>query len=105
MRYAFAFLLLLTLLDGCKDRDADPRKVAAVITGYVIIDNWGQSCSTGGLQLAIGNETYTISNSLPAPYSDPNAWPAPVWVRFESDTPDNCTQSTNRIKILSIQKR
>ena len=106
MKQALAILSLLILLLSCKkDFEAETGEVEASVTGYVIADYWTKGCSSGGLEIKIGNNTYVVSNSISPAYEEPNAWPIPVWVRYELAPPDSCSQSTNRVKILSIRKK
>lgn len=106
MRQAPTILGLLLLLLGCKkDADIKPGEVEATVRGYVIADNWGKGCSSGGLQVTVGNELYLSSTAEAAVYEGSDAKPVPVWIRFETDSPDTCIQFTDRIRILSIRKR
>lgn len=76
-----------------------------MVDGFLIADNWTKHCSSGGLQISVNDQSYVVSHSVETSYEDANAWPIPVWVRYESDRPDTCIQWTNRIKILSIRRR
>lgn len=106
MRQSQLILFSLICLLSCKnDSKIEPNEVEATLTGYVIADYWSKGCSAGGLQIKVGNDYHTISNHLSADYEEPNAWPIPVWVRYESAPPDSCAQDTNRINLLSIRKR
>ena len=106
MRQARTRLGLLLLVAGCnQDAAIKPDEVEATIKGYVIADNWGKGCSSGGLVIKMNRDSYLISNSIPSDYENPNAWPVPVWVRYESAGPDSCSQVTNRVNVLSIRKR
>lgn len=82
-----------------------PIEVAATITSEIVIDNFGKGCSGGGLVVDINNKSYTIANPIPALYFEANARPLPVWIRYEAAPPDACTQSPDRITVLSIRKR
>ncbi|SFF17741.1 hypothetical protein [Spirosoma endophyticum] len=106
MRQVRIRLGLLLLLAGCnQDAAIKPDEVEATIKGYVIADNWSKSGSSGGLVIKINRDSYLISNSIPSDYENSNAWPVPVWVRYESASPDSCSQATNRVNILSIRRR
>lgn len=105
MKNVFTFLLLIALsTGGCKDKTIDSSEVAATITSNIIADNFSKGCSSGGLQIKISNDTYIISNLIPTIYEDANSWPISVWIRYDPDIPDTCTQSTNRVKIITIRK-
>ncbi len=95
---------LMALLLSCKSTEVEPGEVAATVTGAVIADYFTKGCSGGGLEIKIGSAVYTVSNSVPATYEEPNSWPIAVWIRYQPDIPDACTQSTNRVKILSNRK-
>lgn len=105
MRAKPTILFLLSLLLGCKGSGVEPGEVAASTKGYLYIDNWSKSCGGGGLVTVIDTDTYLATNSVPVAYEGNSGAPFPVWIRYERESPDTCTQSTNRIKILSIRKR
>ena len=106
MRQALTILGILGLMLGCRqDAEMKPGEVEATITGDVIADYWTKGCSSGGLEIKVGNDFYVISNTTPAEYEDSKSWHIPVWVRYESAPPDSCGQWTNRINILSIRKK
>lgn len=105
MKKVLILFSLFSLLVACKGTEVKPGEVAATITGDFIADNWTKGCSSGGLAIKINRDSYIISNRIPAAYEEPNSWPAPVWIRYERDVPDPCTQADDRIKILSIRKR
>lgn len=105
-------LSILVLMLGCKkDSKIDPVEVNAVVEakatviGYVIADYWTKGCSTGGLQIKVGDDFYLIVNSVAPEYSEPNSWPIAVLVRYESAPPDGCGHLKNRVNVISIQKR
>ena len=98
-------LLVLGLLWGCKGSGIEPGEVAAVVKGYVFIDNWSKPCGSGGLVTEINNTTYIAGTPIPGAYEGISASPLPVWIRYELDVPDTCAHLTNRIKILTIRKR
>jgi hypothetical protein len=106
MRQALTILGILCLIVGCgKDPGIKPGEVEGTITGEVIADYFSKGCSSGGLVIKVGNDSYVISNAVSADYAEPNSWPLAVWVRYESAPPDTCGQWTNRINILSIRKK
>lgn len=98
-------LWLVWLLVGCTGSSVEPGEVAASTKGYVYIDNWSQSCGSGGLVMLINTETYLATNSVPVAYEGTSNSPVGVWIRYERLSPDSCTQMINKIKILSIRKR
>ena len=106
MRQALLVLGLSGLMTGCQpEAEMKPGEVEAVITGNIIADYWTKGCSSGGLAVKVGKDSYVISNTVPAEYEDAKSWPLPVWVRYESAPPDSCSQLTNRITVLSIRKK
>ncbi|MBC8152495.1 MAG: hypothetical protein H7Z72_06255 [Bacteroidetes bacterium] len=105
MKQVLTIISLVVLLISCRSSEIEPGEVEGTITGYVVADNFAKSCSVGGLQVEIRSDTYTLSNAVPVAYQEPNSWPISVWIRYQPDIPDTCTQSTNRVKILSIRKR
>lgn len=97
--------MFLAISLGCqKDGTLEPGEVEATITGFVIADNWGKGCSSGGLEIKIDHNTYIIRNAIAPEYEEANSWPVPVWVRYQAASPDACTESTNRITSLSIRR-
>lgn len=106
MRQAITILGVLCLIVGCgKDSGVKPGEVEGAITGRVIADYFSKGCSSGELEIKIGNDSYIINNTISADYENANSWPIPVWVRYESAPPDTCAQLTNRINILSIREK
>lgn len=106
MRRALSILAVSLVTGfGCQDNKVKPGEIAATITSEVIADNWLKGCSSGGLEIKIGQESYIISNSVPATYAEANSRPLSVWIRYQPDEPDTCSHWTNRIRILSIRKR
>ena len=83
----------------------EPGEVAATTKGYLFIDNFSKSCGGGGLVTLIDADSYLAINSVPTEFEGTSTTPLPVWIRYEREEPDTCTQATNRIKILSIRKR
>ena len=97
MRQALTILVLLHLQLGCKKgTDIKPGEIEATIKEYVISDNRDKGCSSEGFEVKISADSYLISNSIPSDYENPNSWPASVWIRYESASPDSCSQATNK---------
>lgn len=98
-------LLLLFLLLGCNKDDPQPGEVSATLTGFVVEDRFDGSLTCSGYEIQTGDAHYRTVTKLPEAFTDPNAWPVPVWIRYERDEKDPCTERSNRIVILSIRKR
>lgn len=98
-------ILLISLLLGCKGSGIEPGEVVATTKGYLFIDTFGRSCAGGGLVTLIDADSYLAINSVPIEYEGSYIKPLPVWIRYEREKLDTCTQEPNRIKILSIRKR
>lgn len=103
-RISVIAMLFLSLL-GCKKEDAEPGEVSATLTGFVTEDRWDGSLTCSGYEIETDNEHFRTVSMLPEVFTDPNAWPVPVWIRYERDEKDPCTERSNRIVILSIRKR
>lgn len=98
-------LLLFFLLLGCKKEDTKPGEVSATLTGFVVEDRWDGALTCSGYEIETDDERYRTVSKLPEAFTDPNAWPVPVWIRYERDKNDPCTERSNRIVVLSIRKR
>ena len=98
-------VLLFLILLGCKKEDAKPGEISATFIGFVTEDRWDGSLTCSGYEIETDDERYLTVRTLPEAFTDPNAWPVPVWIRYERDDKDPCTQRSNRIVVLSIRKR
>lgn len=105
MKKILLVYILLAAIISCKKEDTKPGEVSATIQGFIVEDSFTGQLTCSGYDIMIADERYQAVGEIPKAFTHPNAWPASVWVRYQRDKTDPCTDRSNRIVLTSVRQR